>query len=187
MPDRDRDRTSKAGRRGEYTGPICGGKTRGTRKGGECQQPAGWGTTHPGYGRCKLHGGSTQTQTVKALGEMARDEVLRATGVPVFVRKVDREVIRAVALAVVNALDLSVDQQVLAREVLASEIAGLQTVSLARAKRIEQHERARHRRKDEDDHSALAPSAEEDAALQRVERPHLIRRKKRTHNTQEDR
>ncbi len=23
-----------------------------------CQQPAGWGTDHPGSGRCKLHGGN---------------------------------------------------------------------------------------------------------------------------------
>lgn len=167
MPDRDRKRPSKVGRRGEYTGPICGGKTRGTRKGGECQQPAGWGTSHPGYGRCKLHGGSTQTQTAKALKQMARDEVLRTTGLPVFVRSVDRYVIRAVALAVVNALDLTVDQQVRAREVLASEIAGLRTVSVERAKRIEQRERARRRRKNRHDYSALAPAEETEAALQR--------------------
>lgn len=36
---------------------LCGAK----RKGGKppCEQPSGWGTAHPGYGRCKLHGGST--------------------------------------------------------------------------------------------------------------------------------
>jgi hypothetical protein len=28
-----------------------------TRAGGKCQRPAGWGTDHPGEGRCKLHGG----------------------------------------------------------------------------------------------------------------------------------
>ena len=28
-----------------------------TRAGTPCQQPAGWGTDHPGAGRCKLHGG----------------------------------------------------------------------------------------------------------------------------------
>lgn len=26
---------------------------------GECTRPAGWGTDHVGFGRCKLHGGST--------------------------------------------------------------------------------------------------------------------------------
>lgn len=35
---------------------TCGAKTR---AGGACQRPSGWGTDHAGYGRCKLHGGST--------------------------------------------------------------------------------------------------------------------------------
>lgn len=35
---------------------VCGGKTR---SGGLCRRPAGWGTKHPGDGRCKLHAGST--------------------------------------------------------------------------------------------------------------------------------
>ena len=34
----------------------CGAKTR---AGTPCQQPAGWGTEHPGTGRCKLHGGAS--------------------------------------------------------------------------------------------------------------------------------
>lgn len=34
----------------------CGAKTR---AGTPCQQPAGWGTEHPGEGRCKLHGGAS--------------------------------------------------------------------------------------------------------------------------------
>jgi hypothetical protein len=33
---------------------YCGAKTR---SGTPCQLPAGWGTDHPGEGRCKLHGG----------------------------------------------------------------------------------------------------------------------------------
>lgn len=28
-----------------------------TRRGTSCKRPAGWGTEHPGNGRCKLHGG----------------------------------------------------------------------------------------------------------------------------------
>lgn len=36
--------------------PTCGAKTR---SGGPCRHEAGWGTDHPGAGRCKLHGGST--------------------------------------------------------------------------------------------------------------------------------
>ncbi len=34
--------------------PRCGAKNR---AGMPCQQKAGWGTDHVGYGRCKLHGG----------------------------------------------------------------------------------------------------------------------------------
>lgn len=36
--------------------PICGGKRR--QQEGVCTRPAGWGTDHPGQGRCKLHGGA---------------------------------------------------------------------------------------------------------------------------------
>ena len=36
----------------------CGAKTR---AGTPCTQPAGWGTDHVGWGRCKLHGGATPT------------------------------------------------------------------------------------------------------------------------------
>lgn len=39
-----------------HDGPKCGAKKRG---GGTCTQVAGWGTDHPGQGRCKLHGGKT--------------------------------------------------------------------------------------------------------------------------------
>lgn len=31
-----------------------------------CSLPAGWGTDHVGVGRCKLHGGATQSHTQKA-------------------------------------------------------------------------------------------------------------------------
>ena len=30
-----------------------------TRAGTPCRRPAGWGTDHPGEGRCKLHGGKS--------------------------------------------------------------------------------------------------------------------------------
>lgn len=38
-------------------GRRCGAQLRG-RPGKHCQQFAGWGTQHPGSGRCKLHGGN---------------------------------------------------------------------------------------------------------------------------------
>lgn len=37
--------------------PVCGASNR---EGQPCQRPAGWGTDHPGEGRCKLHGGVGQ-------------------------------------------------------------------------------------------------------------------------------
>lgn len=36
---------------------ICGAKAHGSGK--PCRLPAGWGTDHPGRGRCKLHGGAS--------------------------------------------------------------------------------------------------------------------------------
>lgn len=39
----------------------CGGKKRQSE--GTCTRPAGWGTDHVGYGRCKLHGGSTRSHS----------------------------------------------------------------------------------------------------------------------------
>lgn len=35
----------------------CGARTR--HGSGTCAHTAGWGTDHPGYGRCKMHGGSS--------------------------------------------------------------------------------------------------------------------------------
>lgn len=35
--------------------PLCGARNR--NREGNCRRPAGWGTDHPGVGRCKLHGG----------------------------------------------------------------------------------------------------------------------------------
>jgi len=42
--------------------PICGAKNR---AGDPCHRPAGWGTDHVGYGRCKLHGGKSKGAKVK--------------------------------------------------------------------------------------------------------------------------
>lgn len=38
-------------------GSPCGAAKR--QGAGTCARPAGWGTDHPGFGRCKLHGGTT--------------------------------------------------------------------------------------------------------------------------------
>jgi hypothetical protein len=44
----------------------CGAKTR---SGGQCGRPAGWGTNHPGIGRCK---------PMNSLGASARPHAPRA-------------------------------------------------------------------------------------------------------------
>jgi hypothetical protein len=54
--------------------PKCGGKKRQPPY-GPCTRPAGWGTNHPGTGRCKLHGGSTQSHNEAAQVEQARRDV----------------------------------------------------------------------------------------------------------------
>src|SRR5690242_14754665 len=52
------------------SGQRCGGPRRQAE--GTCAQAAGWGTPHPGIGRCKLHGGSTPSHVAAAQAEMAR-------------------------------------------------------------------------------------------------------------------
>ena len=46
---------------------LCGAAKR--QGGGHCRKPAGWGTSHPGRGRCRLHGGATRSQSKRAADE----------------------------------------------------------------------------------------------------------------------
>ena len=55
--------------------PKCGGKLK--QRDGTCTQPAGWGTSHPGIGSCKLHGGSTPNHQAAAERVMAEQEAAR--------------------------------------------------------------------------------------------------------------
>jgi hypothetical protein len=57
----------------------CGAKAR---SGNPCGRPAGWGTPHPGVGRCKMHGGSTPTGIKSAQNQMAATAV-KTYGLPV--------------------------------------------------------------------------------------------------------
>lgn len=57
-----------------YPGPKCGATKR--QGEGTCTQAAGWGTDHPGIGRCKLHGGGTQSHTQAAVVTQARRDVV---------------------------------------------------------------------------------------------------------------
>lgn len=53
--------------------PKCGARKR--QGEGNCTRPAGWGTDHPGTGKCKLHGGCTQSNRIAAQEEQARQAV----------------------------------------------------------------------------------------------------------------
>jgi hypothetical protein len=66
-PKGTRAHTAKAG-------ATCGAKKRG---GGKCQLAPGWGTSHPGIGKCKLHGGSVPNHVRSA----AKEEYRRLLGV----------------------------------------------------------------------------------------------------------
>ena len=60
----------------------CGAKTR---AGTPCKARRGWGTGHPGYGRCKLHGGLSPSGR-KAAGVQQARAAVAAYGLP---REVD--------------------------------------------------------------------------------------------------
>jgi hypothetical protein len=55
--------------------PFCGGKLRGRE--GTCELPPGWGTDHPRFGRCKLHGGAAPSSVKAAQRAMAADAAAR--------------------------------------------------------------------------------------------------------------
>jgi len=62
-------------------GPYCGGKLHG--RDGTCTQAAGWGTPHPGHGRCKLHGGSAPSGRIAGAQKQARAELAQLGVTPV--------------------------------------------------------------------------------------------------------
>jgi hypothetical protein len=47
---------------------LCGAHAR--QSGDRCGRPAGWGTRHPGFGRCKLHGGASPNGTIAAARDL---------------------------------------------------------------------------------------------------------------------
>lgn len=53
---------------------ICGANRR--QEPGRCQKQAGWGTNHPGYGRCRLHGGNTPSGVKEGARLRAEAEVV---------------------------------------------------------------------------------------------------------------
>ena len=58
---------------------YCGARTHGG--GHPCKLTAGWGTSHPGFGSCSFHGGSTASHVLKAQKDAAM-EVASRFGAP---------------------------------------------------------------------------------------------------------
>jgi hypothetical protein len=54
------------------TTKYCGATTKAKT---ECRREAGWGTNHPGVGRCKLHGGASPQAEVTGVVQLAKREV----------------------------------------------------------------------------------------------------------------
>ena len=54
---------------------ICGHKKKEARGGGKCQHKAGAGTDHPGYGRCKWHGGTSAANKTHAMRLEAKERL----------------------------------------------------------------------------------------------------------------
>jgi hypothetical protein len=69
-----------------------------TRRGTLCKRPAGWGTGHPGRGRCVKHGGKTRNHEKKAAREEAREFLIGQNGVAMPVEPLDAAIL-AVELA----------------------------------------------------------------------------------------
>lgn len=67
---------------GAQAKPRCGArKSQGGQLTGKlCQQPAGFGTDHPGYGQCKFHGGATANGRKAAAEQLAGEIVERRRG-----------------------------------------------------------------------------------------------------------
>ena len=73
-------------RRGSGKTTKAGGQCGANKKsGGKCTLAPGWGTNHPGTGRCKLHGGSMPNH-VKAA---AKDELRLLLGKPMEINPLD--------------------------------------------------------------------------------------------------
>lgn len=110
----------------------CGGLKK---NGGLCGRPAGWGTPHPGVGRCKLHLGCTASHVHAAQRELAERELaeLRSLGHPVPADQVDpgAALLAMVGEAIGNVDELRQMVRALPSPVEESPLAGSREHALA--------------------------------------------------------
>lgn len=83
----------------------CGAKAKGT--GRPCRLPAGWGTDHPGAGRCKLHGGASLRKHGRRCSPEVRRAITEAHEKAARAMNMEDDVVmvRALRLAVLNKID----------------------------------------------------------------------------------
>lgn len=81
MAVRERVKERKTGRENKPmdVSILCNAKRK---DGTYCRKPKGWGTNHPGYGKCRYHGGSTRNHGIAAAREMAMER-MRTYGGPI--------------------------------------------------------------------------------------------------------
>jgi hypothetical protein len=91
---------------------FCGAKKR--QGDGTCTRPPGWGTTHAGWGRCKLHGGAGPMPTRGAEAERLDHEARLLFGKTVTATPIDNPLTAYAAfagrvMAWMNAMDELLD------------------------------------------------------------------------------
>lgn len=83
------------------TDAFCGADTRQTLPDGSpkpCARTAGWGTNHPGVGRCKNHGGASPNAEVAGVVELAKREAV-VMGQPIDNLRPDEALLECIRIA----------------------------------------------------------------------------------------
>ena len=92
--------------------PKCGARKKQSE--GNCTRPAGWGTDHPGFGRCKLHGGCVPSGRKAALEQaiqaQAASELAKLDVVPVANPLAELQILAAQSVAWKNAMAAKVNE-----------------------------------------------------------------------------
>lgn len=114
--------------------PACGAKKKDQSRSDYCMKRRGWGTVHVGWGRCKLHGGSSPAGITAALKEQMAAEMenarLAVMGTALDVDPMDallwcvRITAGEVAYSTKKVQDLTPDQEIVRPEIEVSREGG---------------------------------------------------------------